>query len=224
MKNNHFQPVIKLKPILIICGVLFILILSISLFFIIDDASRSVTIRFMVAPSSASISLNDTFYQSAETYRIVPGEYQLLIEKEGFEPYQQTISPGDGETLNINIALEILPGNENYYKLHPDEAYALETIWTNQITAGSDIVFENNPIVEILPINVEYYIQNKQYVHYQISFRIDNPEEVIILINDYTGNNYDAALERIRTEGYDPDNYTIEYRDLTADYTGTENY
>ena len=218
------QPAINFKATIIVFVLLFIAILSISLYYIIDDNLRSVTIRFMIAPSSATITLNDTEYQSAKDYKIKPGEYHLLIEKEGFNSYQETITPTEDDVININVSLEVLPGNEDYYKLHPDEAYALETIWTNQMTAGSDLVYESSPIVSILPINVEYYIQNKQYVHYQISFRIDDPENVVILIDDYTGQNYDAALERIRTEGFNPEDYSIEYRDLSIEYTGTENY
>ena len=90
--------------------------------------------------------------------------------------------------------------------------------------SGSEIVMKDNPLLNVLPINVEYYIQNKQYVHYQISFSITTPEQVTILINDYTGGNHDAALERIRTEGYNPDDYSIEYRDLSNLYTGTDNF
>lgn len=221
---NLNQPIINLKLLLGISVTIVIIILSISLYFIIDNASRSVTIRFMIAPSSARITLNNTEYRSAETYHIRPGNYELAITKDGFEPYFKTLTLNEGEDLGIDISLEIQPGNENYYKEHPNEAYALETIWTNQMIAGSEVVMEDNPLLSILPINVEYFIQNKQYVHYQISFRIDNPENVVILINDYTGGNYDAALERIRTEGYNPDNYTIEYRDLTAEYTATENF
>ncbi|MBR3052274.1 PEGA domain-containing protein [Candidatus Saccharibacteria bacterium] len=223
-KHNGDRPIINLKLILSISAILLIVILGISLFFIIDDASRTVTIRFLVAPSSATITLGGTNYRSAETYRIRPGNYDLSITKDGFDPYQKSLTLNDGDNLNIDIALEIQPGNENYYKEHPNEAYALETIWTNQMIAGSEVVLADNPLLNILPINVEYYIQNKQYIHYQISFRIDDPENVVVLINDYTGGNYDAALERIRTEGYDPDNYTIEYRDLSADYTGTDNF
>lgn len=223
-KHSQDQPLINLKLLIGISATLIIIILGVSLFFIIDDVSRSVTIRFMIAPSSAKITLNDIEYRSAETYRIRPGNYELSITKDGFDPYYKTLTLNDGDDLDIDISLEIQPGNENYYKDHPEEAYALETIWTNQMIAGSEVVMEDNPLLNVLPINVEYYIQNKQYVHYQISFRIDDPENVVILVNDYTGGNYDAALERIRTEGYDPAKYTIEYRDLTAEYTATENF
>ena len=222
MKND--KPIINLKALIITAVAIIMLILGISLYFIIDEASRNVTIRFMVAPSSAEITLNSTSYQPAKDYKIQPGDYVLTIKKAGFETYEETLNITENETLNINISLEVLPGNENYYKEHPDEAYALETIWTSQMIEGNEIVQETNPLVSILPIDVEYYINKKQYIHYQISFRIDNPENVTILINDYTGDNEAVALERIRTEGYNPDDYNIEYRDLSIQYTGTENF
>lgn len=224
VKSQSNRPLVNLKLVVGILTGILIVILAISFYFVIDDASRSVTIRFMVAPSSAKITLNGTEYQSATTYKITPGDYTLLIEKPGFESYEKQISPVENDNLNISIALSVQPGNENYYKEHPNEAYALETIWTDQMVAGSDIVFENNPLFKILPIDVEYYVNNQRYVHYQITFSIDTPERTAVLINDYTGGNYEAALERIRTEGYNPDNYTIEYHNLTEEYTGTDNF
>ena len=224
MKQNTDKPLINLKLILSISAIAVIVILGISLIFIIDNATRTVSVRFMIAPASATITLDGQKYQNAETYRIRPGNYDLLIAKDGFDPYQNSLVLNDNDDINISISLEIQPGNEDYYKQHPNEAYALETIWTDQMIAGSEVVLADNPLLNILPINVEYYIQNQQYVHYQISFRIDDPENVTVLINDYTGGNHDAALERIRTEGYNPDDYTIEYRDLSANYTGTDNF
>ena len=218
------KPLVNLKLVLGVLAALIILVLAVSLFFIIDESSRTVTIRFLVAPSTAKITLNDTAYQSAESYQITPGEYTLRIEKEGFESYEKTITLSDNEQFNVSVALNVLPGNEDYYKQHPGEAYALETIWTDQMIAGSEVVIDNNPLLQILPIDVEYYINNQQYVHYQISFSIADPENVTVLINDYTGGNYDAALTRIRSEGYDPADYHIDYRDLSALYTGTENF
>ena len=223
-KTNTDKPLINPKIVIAVSAIIFIAILGISLFFVIDDASRSVTVRFLVAPSSASITLNGKEYQNATDYKITPGNYTLVIAKDGFESYEEQISPQDNDTLNISVSLDVLPGNEDYYKNHPGEAYALETIWTDQMISGSEVVMDSNPLLKVLPITVEYYIQSKQYVHYQISFRIDNPDNVTILVNDYSGGNYEAALERIRTEGYNPDDYTIEYHDLTAEYTCTDKF
>lgn len=36
-----------------------------------------------------------------------PGEYMLLIEAEGFEPFSQRVTVGDGQALNLSPALEV---------------------------------------------------------------------------------------------------------------------
>lgn len=222
-KNQH-EPVLNYKTIIAASVMILILILSISLFFIINDVSQSATIRFMIAPSSAQISLDDMTFQSAETYNIAPGEYNLTISKDGFLPYQKTITLNEEDTLNLNIALEVAPGNEDYYEKHPEEAYALETIWANQMMSSGEEVLKKAPLISLLPIEVEYYIQGKQYVHYQITFRVDSSNQVTILINDYTGGNHDAALERIRSEGYNPQDYSIKYQDHSQEYINTDNF
>ena len=218
------QPTIKPKTIIIAIISLFLIIIAISLFFIIDNAKRSVSLHFMIAPSSATITLDNQSFKSGSYYNYYPGEYHLTISREGFATYESDITLLEGDTFELSYALDILPGNEDFYQTHPDEGYALETIWTDEMIVGSSIVEENNPLLSILPINVEYYIQGARYVHYQISFRIDNPENVVIGINDYSGGNQDLALDRIRSEGYDPEDYVIEYQDLSESYIDTENF
>lgn len=223
-QKKQNKPLLNLKLIIITVSIILVLVLSISLFFIINEVSQSATIRFMVAPSSAQITLDDKVFQSAETYNISPGQYSLVIKKDGFSPYQKTITLEEEDILNINIALETLPGNEDYYEKYPEEAYALETIWANQMMSSGEAILDKAPLISILPIEVEYYIQGKQYVHYQIAFKVESSNQVTIIINDYTGGNYDSALERIRAEGYDPKDYSIEYRDYSQDEIDTDNF
>lgn len=218
------QPIIKPKTIGIITISLLVIIIGISVYFIIENMKRSVSLRFLIAPSSATITLDNQSFENSNFYKYYPGDYHLTISRDGFKTYETDITLLPDDTLEFTYSLDILPGNEDFYQTHPGEAYALETIWANQMIVDSSIVSEKYPLLSVLPINVEYYIQNSRYVHYTISFRINNPEDVTILISDYSGGSHDFALDRIRTEGYNPDDYTIEYIDLSENYTGTDNF
>lgn len=76
-------------------------------------------------------------------------------------------------------------------------------------------VLTSFPIMQDLPIQIEYYKDGYgEYIHYDIygdlSYK-DGQNSFKIYIKDYTGGNYEAALQRIIDLGYKPSDYEIEY-------------
>lgn len=208
----------KLKKIIIIASTAIALIIVISIYFIIDNASKTATVTFMIAPLSAEVKLNGQSYNTNDTYRIKPGNYTLSIEKNGyFEPYYEEFIINDNETKDFYISLEPIEGTD-WYELHPEDSMSLDAIIDEEETIKSDYIEDNYPLFGILPISVDYYDNESAYVYYIISYDLTDYENPIVLIKDYTGGNYENALNRIRLEGYNPENYTIEYRDESEDY------
>ena len=76
-----------------------------------------------------------------------------------------------------------------------------------------DYLTKNYPLLTKLPITVEYYKNNSVYVYYIISYQVDKNNQPTVIIKDFTGGNYDSALTRIKAEGFEPNNYKIEYQD-----------
>lgn len=78
------------------------------------------------------------------------------------------------------------------------------------------------PLATKLPIRIEYYKDGHgEYIKYNIFTKIENTEKgetFSVLIEDYTGGNYNAALDRIRNLGFNPDDYKIDYKDLSEEY------
>lgn len=210
------KPKINLKAIVTAFVVLTILILGISAYFIIDNAQKTATISIFAAPKSAEITLNDTLYQNMNQIRVKPGDYHITISKEGyFEPYDEDFTILDGETRNFYIALAPLDGT-NWYETHPNDAYTLDTIEDAKLTEETKRNIANFPLLASLPITVEYYKTDSTYVYYIISYELYSGETPTIIIKDYTGNNYEEALNRINLLNYNPENYTIKYQDLTT--------
>lgn len=80
----------------------------------------------------------------------------------------------------------------------------------------SNTLAKDFPLMLELPITIDYYIGGYgRQVYYEITNQI-NGEEYTVVITDYTGGNKSAALDKIRSLGFDPDDYTIEYRDYSA--------
>lgn len=80
------------------------------------------------------------------------------------------------------------------------------------------------PIMKDLPIKIDYFEGGYgKHVWYNIEGDLstyDNGENTFkIIITDYSGGNYEAAMTRIRNLGYNPEDYEIEYTDLSQAMT-----
>lgn len=78
------------------------------------------------------------------------------------------------------------------------------------------------PIVAYLPTTIEYYSNNySSYTKYRISYELSEDEEKItIIITDYSGGNYEKALNKIKEFGFSSEDYTIKYIEEIADAPG----
>ena len=212
------------KPITltIIAFTIFLLaILGISAYFLIEEAQKTATIKLTVAPVSAEISLNGISYKNLETHKIKPGDYDLTISKpDYFETWQESFSIAEGENKEIYLELTPLP-QTNWYKSHPRDADSLDAIYDHRVYQKSERLISQYPLLTKLPLRVEYFKNNSTYVYYLITYRIDDNDNVAIIIQDYTGNNKKLAIERIEAEGFNPDDYAIEYQDKTSEITPT---
>lgn len=91
-------------------------------------------------------------------------------------------------------------------------------------TGGEDLsgLYAENPILKSLPLEVDYY--NDDYterVRYTITYRlINNNTDFVIMVKDYTGGNYGAAVDKLKAQGYEVDEGKVEYADLTGESEG----
>lgn len=83
----------------------------------------------------------------------------------------------------------------------------------------SDSVTTKFPITQYLPDTVDYFSYDySNHTNYKIAYSLNEDETKIILtVTDYTGGNLQEALDRIRSFGFNPDDYAIEYIDKSAE-------
>ena len=98
---------------------------------------------------------------------------------------------------------------------------------TDALTEESEQIENLNaqyPIMKDLPIKIDYFEgghgnEIRYDIEGDLDAYVDGESTFKIIITDYTGGNYEAALTRIRDLGYNPDDYTIEYTDLSQAMT-----
>lgn len=77
------------------------------------------------------------------------------------------------------------------------------------------MLYSNNPILSLLPIVISYYSNDNKLISYRISYLATNDyNDIKLIINDYTGGNYDRAIQTLKDRGIsNPEQYEIEYID-----------
>lgn len=96
-------------------------------------------------------------------------------------------------------------------------------VCTDELTEENERIEEINteyPIMKDLPIKIDYFAggygkQTRYDIEGDLNTYENGENTFKIIITDYSGGNYEAALTRIRDLGYNPDDYTIEYTDLS---------
>lgn len=209
MKQN------KLRWLLWGAGIGIIVILLITLIYLIIDNKNNVTMKILVTPQSAKIIINEKEYQNG-SYKVPAGSYDIKISKEGFVSQEQQYEVGEGGKINIYAMLEQEEGKTNWYDEHEEDALLVDPIMEYLNSLRLKEQKEKYPLLEVLPIEVEYYEKNySQYVKYKIYGEISQ-SKVVIRIVDYTGDNYEKALENIRARGYRPEDYQVIYDNLNS--------
>lgn len=207
------------KRIIIVAGVVVILVLAVSVYNIIMNARRSVTLNITVTPSIAEVKIGGKKYSSIGEYKIEPGEYAVEASAEGFVTKAGTLVAVENETVNVMMYLEPAEGNENWYSEHPEDALVLGDIKSDYAREDFLKLAEEKPILTELPIEIDYYTRNyAKRVKYTISYVLNEDiTDFVITITDYTGGNYEDALTKLTARGVDLSDYSIQYIDESTD-------
>lgn len=200
------------KNLMIIAVVGFLLFSVIAIILAIIDGRKSATLDLLVAPSSATITIDGKTYKNG-TYRFVPGEIKVIISKEGFKTEEKTVALEANVTTKLYTYIMPIDGSFEWYLQHEDEQLLLNTIGDNEASEASASYLEKYPVVNELPIVYANYDKEYNYTE----FRIDGgmfdgcKKDFCLKITDTTGGNRDAALEMLKKRGVDVDDYEIIY-------------
>lgn len=75
-----------------------------------SSIKNTAAVNFKVNTDGAEIWIEDKFVGNAPaTIRLPEGEYPVVVQKPGFQPWKRTIAVTAGSLMNLTIALEKLP-------------------------------------------------------------------------------------------------------------------
>ena len=208
----------------VIWGVVGVLVVAliVSLVFLVRSVVYSGKVAVMVAPSVAKVKVGESEFSAMGEYAVVPGEYEVTVTAEGFLPKTGRLVVGEGATVSVSLYLEPVSGNESWYDEHPGDALVKGEILNNATLGQVEEILESAPVLAELPRTVEYFSEGYgDYVKYVISYEYDfesleaGGAGYRLVVKDYTGGNYERAMEWVRERGLSEAGLT--YEDLTGE-------
>ncbi len=167
------------------------------------ERAGKIAVPVEVAPRDASVKLGDDSITSRGTAWITPGEYEVVVTREGFKSQTRTIRVSEDAEPYIYIALA---GNtdkaKKWQESHQSEYKRLELLTIQKSREYNTRFKSNNPIVNILPIKDPYY---------SIDYRNNNDKNIELIIYGTSPQYRQVAVDFLRKQGYDPIDYKVTY-------------
>lgn len=187
------------------------------------NAANSVKLMIMVTPLTATVRVGETEYGAMGEYKIMPGVYEVEVKAEGFKSRTGELVAVEGSEVEVSLYLEPEEGNEKYYAEHPDDALILGELKNAETLRKLAELKEAWPILNELPIEIEYYTKNyAKLVKYTVSYVVTEEAKngFKIVVTDYTGGNYADAVAKLKSCGAEVEKLEIEYKKVRDDEWG----
>ncbi len=208
----------KIKLITIIASLILIVFVTIIIIVSIIDSKRTATLETKIVPLSATLTIRDKNYHPNQTYKFEPGEVIVIVSAEGYQSQEVSLNLNDNETTTLAIALYASDGTYSTYcqsATYDKECQLFEEIMQIQATQAAAEYAEKYPVSTMLPLNVvEVDPETYDWTEYRIDcghFEECKNPEFCIKITDTTGGNREHALQKIRDNGFNPNDYEILY-------------
>lgn len=187
------------------------LILALIAYFLTTNIGKN-QVAIYTLPTDASITIDGKSSVSGINY-LTAGEYSIRVERRGFAPQTIVKQIVDSENTPVIVALE--PVSDEGRKWLEDNSEAAAEFESKAGAAANtegELFEQKNPIVKELPY--------KNYL-FTIGYRVDPKDpsgQSIILEIDAPEVYRQQALTQIYNLGYDPTDYSINFRNFRNDF------
>lgn len=161
-------------------------------------------------PSDATITVNGKPYSEGKQISLSAGNKTIVLQRTGFFEKTITAKVKAGETTHLNVTMNVDPqflANGGQLNLDAADTARGEGLLGNEIESKGQIITKDNPIIQLLP-----YIGSNFRVDYGVSQKNPDSDAQALYITAPTAAGRQAALDWIRSQGYDPAKLEIIYQ------------
>ena len=193
--------------------VVLVIVFVFSLALIAHKLSLSAKITITAVPNVSTITINGSGAGQGIN-KVKPGVQKITVSYPGFTTYSETVTVNKGDNSDVKIALESNSNStSNWYSTNPKDEKTAEGISSSNTDAIASQSVQNYPLIQLLP-----------FVAGGLEFRVDYGNKPgakaaipAIYITSPTSQGQQDGLAWIRSLGYNPANYNIQY--VTANVT-----
>lgn len=205
MSSHTLYTMLFQKRTLLYGTILLIIGISIGLvvhLYQLHEQRGKVAVKILTVPHDAIVTLNGRHVRQGTAY-IAAGIYTAEIHKDGFASHKTNLHVSDHTMRPLYVALRPESDEATRWAARNQHAYAkLERLAAQSSAAYGQSFQAKWPIVKTLPIKDPYF--NISYVHHD--------DETISLKISGTSPRYRMlALQHLRSRGFDPTEYNIEF-------------
>ena len=151
-------------------------IIFVILLVLIWFAFSAVSVRFEVSPTSANLTINSYLsFPLNDRYLMIPGEYEIEAESEGYYSYFSQIQINDTANQVIPVELDLLPDTLNI------EAQVVSEIYID------NFFIDNSPgSIELFSGTYDLRLESEGYIPYEEEIVIDGGGQDVFKIVELT--------------------------------------
>ena len=151
-------------------------IIFVILLVLIWFAFSAVSVRFEVSPTSANLTINSPLsFPLNDRYLMIPGEYEIEADSEGYYSYFSQIQINDTANQVIPVELDLLPDTLNI------EAQVVSEIYIN------NFFIDNSPgSIELFSGTYDLRLESEGYIPYEEEIVIDGGGQDVFKIVELT--------------------------------------
>lgn len=169
------------------------------------DNQGLITAEIIAVPGDAAVYVDEKNVRPGKI-KLPPGTHTFTAKKDGFSDVEQKIDL----TRARVVTLILTPQSEEArrWALENSQEYlAAERRAGERAVEAGETLLSSNPIVRVLPykgalFNIDYRLAS------------DNSGRVVLQVSATSSENRYFAIERIRSLGYEPTDYVIEFSGL----------
>ena len=203
MNNQNIKWIITLGVVTVVGVIIYFSVIGLS-------RNNKEEVIFNVAPSFADITANGKKIGSGSQY-LTPGKYEVTVSAKNFNTKKQQITVNKGDKPQVFVALSA--ANEEgvkWIEAHQRAYLDIEGKGGEYLAKKGKEKRDAFPIVELLPYTED---------NYTIGYKSPTENSLILTIPATSSLDRQVALSRIKSWGYDPANYEIDFIDYHSPFT-----
>ncbi len=192
---------------------LFLSSVGVLLYGIIVYTTRANTtpVSLLISPDKAEIAFDNQKVTGSQVVHMKPGVYDFKASRNGFEDKTIRVEVKQGSPLKLVFALRPLTNEATKEAQSSSKISEIDKTTTDRLASEQQELEKANPVIKKLPI---------KNLIYSIGYKMDPSRTNSVIVEIDAPEGYrNAAINKIKEQGFDPATLNITFRNYANTFT-----